>query len=302
MATTTTAYRRRFLLRWRVIGRSRYSGLTVAALACIVVWLTVAACAPLIVPYGPLEQHISDRLLPPSPSYWLGTDPLGRDILSRIIYGAGISIPVGLAAVLLAVVLGTLVGTVSGFFGGLVDGVVMRFTDLMLAFPTVILAMVITAALGAGIENAIIALMIAWWPIYARLVRGLVLAERERDYVSVARTMGASRTRLIIRHILPNITSPVVIVSTLDVGRAILTFATLSFLGLGAPPTIPEWGAMVALGESYFDQWWIGTFPGIAILSVVMAINILGDGLRDLLDPQLRRSSKSVSESTSQGV
>jgi peptide/nickel transport system permease protein len=165
----------------------------------------------------------------------------------------------------------------------------MRCTDIMLAFPTVILAMVITAALGPGIQNALIAIMVAWWPAFARLVRGLVLAARERDYVLAAYALGATRPRVLLRHVLPTIVSPVLILGTLDIGNAILTFASLSFLGLGPTPDVPEWGAMVAAGRSYFDQWWIGTFPGLAIASVVLAFNVIGDSVRDYLDPRFRK-------------
>ena len=164
----------------------------------------------------------------------------------------------------------------------------MRLTDLMLAFPTVILAMIISAALGAGIRNAVIAIMVAWWPTYARFARGLVLSARDREYVEAARAVGASPVRVFMRHILVNIVSPIVILGTLDVGRAILTFASLSFLGLGPPPQIPEWGSMIAAGRDYLDQWWIATFPGLAILTLVVALNVVGDSLRDTLDPRLR--------------
>ena len=162
----------------------------------------------------------------------------------------------------------------------------MRINDLMLSFPTVILAMVISAALGAGMKNAVIAIMIAWWPLYARLVRGLVLAQREREYVLAATAMGASRVGIARRHVLRNIVSPVIIMGSLDIGRAILLFATLSFLGLGAPPEMAEWGAMVAAGRNYFEQWWVSGFPGLAILTLVLAFNVVGDSLRDFLDPR----------------
>ncbi len=267
----------------------RRSPLTIVASLVVIVWVLLAILAPIISPYGPLQQDIVKRLGPPTEAYWLGTDVLGRDILTRILYGARISIPVGVAAVILAAVLGSIVGSAAGFVGGLLDELMMRVTDVMLAFPTVILALVITAALGAGIQNAVIAIMVAWWPSYARLVRGLVLAIKEREYVLVARALGASGSRLLRMHVLPNIVSPIIILSTLDVGHAILTFASLSFLGLGPPPEIPEWGSMIAAGRDYFDQWWIGTFPGLAILSLTMAFNIVGDSLRDLLDPRLRK-------------
>jgi peptide/nickel transport system permease protein len=264
------------------------SPVAVAALLVIAAWLVIAAGATRLAPYAPLAQDISGRLAPPSPAHWLGTDPLGRDIFSRLCYGARLSIPVGLAAVALAMLLGVAIGSTAGFAGGVVDEAIMRFTDLMLAFPTVILAMVITAALGAGIRNAIIAIMIAWWPTYARYVRGLMLALREREYVQAAHALGAPRIRVLVRHLLPGTLSPIVVLSALDVGRAILTFATLSFLGLGPPPQVPEWGSMVAAGRDYLDQWWISTFPGLAILTFVLPINIVGDRLRDLLDPRFR--------------
>jgi peptide/nickel transport system permease protein len=255
----------------------------------VVAWVLIAAAAPLVAPHPPLAQDIQQRLAPPSGQHWLGTDPLGRDILSRICYGARLSIPVGVSAVVLAILLGLAVGSPAGLVGGVADEAIMRVTDLMLAFPTVILALVITAALGAGIENAVIAIMVAWWPSYARLVRGLVLSVREREYVEAARALGASQLRVVVRHVLPGMVSSVVILGTLDVGHAILTFASLSFLGLGPPPQIPEWGSMIASGRNYLDQWWISTFPGLAILSLVLALNVVGDSLRDLLDPRFRK-------------
>jgi peptide/nickel transport system permease protein len=267
----------------------RRSPLALAALGVVGLWIALAAAAPLLAPYAPLQQDIVGRLAPPSPAHWLGTDALGRDVLSRILYGARLSLPVGVAAVVLAALVGAVVGGVAGYVGRRVDEAVMRATDLMLAFPTVILALVITAALGAGIRNAVIAIMVAWWPTYARLVRGLVLAAREREYVQVAVALGASDARVLVRYIVPNVVSSVIVLATLDVGHAILTFAALSFLGLGPPPEVPEWGSMIAAGRNYFDQWWIGTFPGLAILSLTMAFNVVGDSLRDFLDPRLRK-------------
>jgi peptide/nickel transport system permease protein len=266
------------------------SPLALGSLGVVLAWGILALVAPAIAPYSPLGQNIVGRLTPPGPAHWLGTDPLGRDILSRILFGARLSIPVGIAAVALAVLVGTIIGSTAGATGGIVDEGIMRATDLMLAFPTVILAMIISAALGAGVRNAVIAIMVAWWPSYARFSRGLVLAAREREYVEAARAAGASSLRVFLRHILVNILSPIVILGTLDVGHAILTFASLSFLGLGPPPQIPEWGSMIASGRDYLDQWWIGTFPGLAILSLVVALNVVGDSLRDALDPRLRKS------------
>ncbi len=265
------------------------SPLALAALGLVAAWLAAASLAPVLAPHPPLAQDIVHRLSPPAGDHWLGTDPLGRDILSRILYGARLSIPVGAAAVVLAGGLGIAIGGAAGLFGGIVDEAVMRTTDLMLAFPTVILAMVITAALGAGIQNAVLAIMVAWWPTYARLERGLVLSVRGRDFVEAARALGASPLRIALRHVLPGTISPIVILGTLDVGHAILTFASLSFLGLGPPPQIPEWGSMIAAGRNYLNQWWIAAFPGLAILSLVLAFNVVGDSLRDLLDPRLRR-------------
>jgi len=265
------------------------SALAAAAFVVIALWLALAAAAPFLAPYEPLRQDMARRLAAPSAVHWLGTDALGRDVLSRILHGARISIPVGLAAVTLAALLGALVGGLAGFAGRRLDDVAMRIADLMLAFPTVILALVITAALGVGIRNAVIAIMIAWWPTYARLARGLVLAVREREYVQVAYALGASDGRVLCRYVAPNVLSSIVVLASLDVGHAILTFASLSFLGLGPPPEVPEWGSMIAAGRNYLDQWWIATFPGLAILSLTIAFNIVGDSLRDFLDPRLRK-------------
>lgn len=266
------------------------SPLSILALAIAIGWAAVAVMAPLLSPYPPLAQNIGNTLAPPSPAHWLGTDVVGRDILSRILYGARISMPVGMMSVTLAVLLGTVVGSIAGFKGGLTDEALMRATDIMLAFPTVIMAMVITAALGPGVRDAVIAIMVAWWPIYARLVRGIVLSAREREYVDAARALGASPVRTLMRHVLPNVVAPILVVATLDVGQAILAFASLSFLGLGPPPQTPEWGLMIATGRNYLSQWWIGTFPGLALLTLVLSFNIIGDGVRDLIDPRLRRT------------
>lgn len=266
------------------------SPLALASLGVIAGWVIVAGAAPLVAPYGPLAQDMSSQLMPPNRAHWLGTDVLGRDVLSRIAYGARLSVPIGLIAVAMAVTLGITIGSLAGYFGGVVDEGLMRLTDLMLAFPTVILAMVITAALGAGIKNAVIAIMVAWWPSYARVMRGQVLAARQREYVDAVRALGASSVRIFRRHIFPNTVSPLVIIGTIDLGVAILTFASLSFLGLGPPPETAEWGVMVASGRNYFNQWWIATFPGLAIVSVVVPFNLVGDVLRDWMDPKGRKN------------
>ena len=267
----------------------RRSPLALAALAAVVAWAVLAAAAPLLAPYEPLRQDIAHRLAPPGSRHWFGTDALGRDVLSRILFGARLSIPVGIGTVALAALVGTLVGSAAGFCGKLVDEALMRVTDLMLSFPTVILALVITAALGAGLGNAVLAIVVAWWPSFARLTRGLVLAAREREFVQGAVGLGASDLRVLFRHVLPDVVSPIVVLSTLDVGLAILTFASLSFLGLGPSPDVPEWGSMIAASRHHFDQWWIGTFPGLAILNLALAFNVVGDSLRDAMDPRLRK-------------
>jgi peptide/nickel transport system permease protein len=264
------------------------SPLTAAAAVAVAGWLMLAIGAPLIAPYSPLQQDIGHRLAPPNWAHWAGTDTVGRDMLSRVIYGARVSIPVGVISVSLAVVLGTLIGSAAGFLGGLTDEVLMRATDVMLAFPTVIMAMVITAAMGPGIRDAVIAIMVAWWPSYARLTRGTVLSVREREYVDAARSVGVSPGRILFRHVVPNAMSPTLVLGTLDVGQAILVFASLSFLGLGPPPEIPEWGSMIATGRNYLNQWWLSAFPGLALLTLVVALNLVGDGIRDAVDPRLR--------------
>lgn len=294
MASTVDASRltmapKRPLMQRTLPRAFRRSPLAIIAVAIVVIWIVLAVAASAIAPYTSTKQDFIHRLQGPNATHLLGTDPLGRDILSRILYGARLSVPVGILAVVLALVIGLIIGSIAGYFGKYVDEVIMRFTDLMLAFPTIILAMVITAALGAGIKNALIAIMIAWWPTYARLVRGLVLSAREREFVIVARAIGAPEHRILLRHILPTIVSPIIILGTLDVGNAILTFASLSFLGLGATPDVAEWGSMISVGRTYFDQWWIGTFPGLAILSLVLAFNVVGDSLRDALDPRFRK-------------
>jgi peptide/nickel transport system permease protein len=255
----------------------------------ILLWLTVTAAAPVLAPYDPYKQIIVDRLQPPSATYLFGTDQLGRDVLSRVMYGGRISLPAALSVVLLTGLLGTLVGATAGFVGGPWEELLMRTTDIFMAFPTIILAMAIAAALGPNISNAVLAIVVVWWPNYARIVRSLVLTVKENEYVSASRSIGATENRLLWRVVLPNCLAPVMVMGTLDLGNALLIFASLSFLGLGAEPSTPEWGRMISDGLAYFDQWWISTFPGMAIFTIVMAFNFVGDGLRDALDPRLRR-------------
>ena len=254
-------------------------------------WILVAIFAPIIAPYDPLQQNVSQRLSPPgTEGYVWGTDELGRDIFSRVLYGSRITIPAGLAVIIIGSSIGVLVGAVAGYIGGIGDELLMRMTELFMAFPTIILAMAVTAALGPDIRNAILALVIVWWPSYARLIRGVVLEIKNNEYVEAARSAGANNLHLLFRTILPNAIAPAVILMTLDIGNAILTFAGLSFLGLGPEPSSPEWGRMVAIGIDFFDQWWMWLFPGMSIASLVMAFNFIGDGIRDIFDPRMRNT------------
>jgi len=253
-------------------------------------WIFASVFAPLLAPYGPLTQRVVDRLQPPTAAHWFGTDALGRDIFSRVLYGGRISLPVGFGIVAIALVIGGTIGGLAGFGAGWVDNVLMRFTDMVMAFPIIILAMTIAAALGPGLDHTMIALVAVSWPRYARVTRGLVLSVKENEYVHASRALGATEPHVLRRTVLPNCLAPAVIMATLDLGTALLVFSGLSFLGLGSPPPAPEWGAMVAAGTQSFDQWWVSTFPGLAILSLAMAFNFIGDGIRDALDPRLRRS------------
>jgi peptide/nickel transport system permease protein len=234
--------------------------------------------------------HMQARRLPPSWEHLFGTDEVGRDLLSRVIGGAAISLQTGLVAVSLAVAIGVPLGAIAGFVGGPLDASVMRVTDIFLAFPTLILAIAITAALGPSAGNAMLAVGLVWWPTYCRLIRGQVITAREEAYVEAAKAHGATNAWIIFQHILPNCVSPIIVAASMDIGYAILVAAGLSFVGLGARPPLPEWGRMVSDGRRYFPQlWWICTFPGLAIFGTVFSFNLLGDGLRDLLDPFSRR-------------
>ena len=255
----------------------------------IVTWLLAALLAPLITPYAPDTVNVAGRLAAPSLAHWLGTDELGRDVLTRIVYGARTSLAVGFSVVLIGGAAGTLVGAVAAYARGWAEEVLMRATDLMFCFPPIILAMAIAAALGIGTRNTVIAMLVVWWPKFARLARSLVLGQRSLEYVAAARTIGFSPAHILFRQILPNAVGPLVVLITLDLGNAILVFAGLSFLGLGVVPPTPEWGSMVSEGRELVSQWWVATFPGLAILTVVIGFNFVGDGLRDWLDPHARR-------------
>ena len=231
---------------------------------------------------------MTDRLRPPSAEHWLGTDALGRDVFSRVIWGGRISLLVGFTVVLLGAAFGTMLGAVAAYARGWAEEVLMRITDLVFCFPPIILAMAIAAALGIGTLNTMIAMLVVWWPKFARLARSLVISQRALEYVEAAQTVGFGPAHILLRQIMPNALGPLIVLITLDLGNAILVFAGLSFLGLGVTPPAAEWGAMVAEGRELVQQWWVATFPGLAILSVVMGFNFVGDGLRDWLDPHAR--------------
>jgi peptide/nickel transport system permease protein len=277
-------------LRTRARGRGRLrpawrQPLAVIGAVIAVAWLIVAIFAPYIAPHDPLAQ-IYPASQSPSSAHLFGTDELGRDVLSRVIYGSRISVPIALLLVTLAAVIGGIIGGLAGYFRGLVDGVSMRVVDLVFAFPPIILAMVVAAVLGRGLQNAALAIVVVAWPSYARVVRGLVLSVGDSEYVESARLLGSSARRTLFRDVVPNVAGPVLVLATLDLANAILLLSGLSFLGLGAQPPDAEWGSMVAEGAQYFQWWWIGTFPGLAIFTAVLAFNFLGDSLRDLFDPQ----------------
>jgi peptide/nickel transport system permease protein len=268
--------------------RRRY-GLPAVGAAVIATWLLTALLAPHLVPFPIDAVDVVNRLRPPSGAHWLGTDALGRDVWSRLLVGARISLLTGFVVVLVGGLIGTLIGGIAAYAGGRLEETLMRFTDLVLCFPPIILAMAIAAALGIGVRNAIIAMLVVWWPKFARLSRSLMIVQRHQEYVEAAQVMGFSPGRILFRHIIPNAIGPLIVLLTLDMGNAIITFAGLSFLGLGVVPPSPEWGAMVSEGRELVEQWWVATFPGLAILSVVMGFNFLGDGIRDWLDPRSRR-------------
>ena len=251
-------------------------------------WLVTAVAAPMIAPQSPVDVDVMNRLQPPTPSHLFGTDEVGRDNFSRIIYGARITIPAALGVIVIATLVGSAVGAVAGYAGGRVDEILMRIVDVVLAFPSILLAMSITAALGLGLKHAMLAMILVWWPEFARLMRGQVLVTKANDYVASARVLGASTWRVLGLHVIPNALPSIVVKATLDIGNAIILTAALSFIGLGAVPPEPEWGAMIAAGRAKFEYWWAATFPGLAILSVVLGFNFLGDGLQDALNPRLR--------------
>jgi peptide/nickel transport system permease protein len=266
----------------------RRYGLAAVGAVIILAWLLLTLLAPWVTRYDPNAVNVAGRLLPPSAAHWFGSDALGRDAFTRVIYGARVSLFVGFVVVLSGAVFGTLLGAAAAYARGWAEEALMRVTDLVFCFPPIILAMAIAAALGIGTINTIIAMLVVWWPKYARLARSLVITQRALEYVEAAQSIGFSWVHVLLRQIMPNAVGPLVVLVTLDLGNAILVFAGLSFLGLGVVPPTAEWGAMVADGRELVQQWWVATFPGIAILSVVMGFNFVGDGVRDWLDPHAR--------------
>ncbi len=255
--------------------------------AITILFLVLTVAAGWLAPYDPYDQDLSAALSPPSAEHWFGADQYGRDMLSRVMHGTRTALLAVVVADGIALVAGCAMGLVAGFFAGRVDAVVMRLVDVLLAFPYLLLALIIVAALGPGLTNSMIAIGIVYTPQYARLMRGQVLAVRNADYVRAARALGASRIRLMLRHVLPNSFTPILVMATLQAGSVIVETAGLSFLGLGAQPPSPDWGALLADGQSYFlTAWWIATFPGLAIFVVVIGFNLLGDALRDYADPR----------------
>ncbi|SFB29771.1 peptide/nickel transport system permease protein [Acetitomaculum ruminis DSM 5522] len=261
---------------------------TLGVIICIF-WILMAILAPVVAPYNPIEQGISSRLEAPSAAHIFGTDNFGRDIFSRVIYGGRYSLLAGCLTVIIAGIIGTFYGAIAGYVGGKTDNIMMRFSEMILSFPSLILAMIINAVLGSNLFNTMFALVIVAWPTYARLMRSVVLSVKENEYVSAAQALGASKTRILLKEIIPNSVQSVLIMATTDIGNQILMFSTLSFLGLGSAPPTPEWGMMVSEGVEYFNKFWVAGFPGLAIFTMAVGANFIGDGLRDLLDPKLRK-------------
>ncbi len=282
--STLHARCQRFYLGWLAF---RGNPIAMTGLLIIASLVLVAIFAPLLTEGEGIEQHLSERLLAPSAEHWFGTDELGRDIFERIIWGSRITLYiVGLVGVMV-VPIGLLIGTVAGYVGGWVDNILMRFTDIFLAFPRLILALAFVSALGPGIENAVLAIALTTWSPYARIARAETITVRNSEYIMAARLQGASALRILYGHIAPLCISSVIVRLTLDMAGIILTAAGLGFLGLGAQPPLPEWGAMISTGRQYIlDQWWVAAVPGLAIFVVSLGFNLLGDGLRDVLDPK----------------
>ena len=276
-------WRERFDILWR-------NALAKTGLVVIAIYLIVAFLGPFFVPFDPLEPDLPNTLKAPSFEHFFGTDEFGRDIFSRIIMGARISLFVGVATVVISFVLGTLLGATAGYCGGKTDSIIMRIMDIKLSFPDILLAIVVVTILGPGLQNVVIAVGVQSTPMFARMIRSTVLSVKESDYVLAARGLGANNMRILFKHVLPNCMAPMIVLGTLRIGTAIITASGLSFLGLGAQPPIPEWGAMLASGRNYLRAAsWVSTIPGLAIMAVVFGFNVLGDGLRDAMDPRMKK-------------
>ena len=285
-----------FKPKWNSFKESMYllarNKLSLLAFAIIILLVLSAIFAPVIVPYPEdvYSTHIEQKLEAPSSEHIMGTDELGRDVFSRLVYGARVSISTALIAVGVALVIGIPLGALAGTFGGWVDNVIMRITDVFLSFPPLLLAIALVTLLGPGLTNAIIAIVVSWWPWYTRLVRGQAISIKERKFVQAAETIGTSKAKIIFSHIVPNCISPVIVQASMDIGGVIMTVASLSFLGLGAQQPQPEWGLMISVGRASFpDKWWCCIFPGIAIFLTVLSFNLLGDAIREILDPKTRK-------------
>jgi peptide/nickel transport system permease protein len=284
MAEQRTSYSR---LLWE---RFRRNGFAVAGLAVVVLLLLLSAAAPFITPYDPDHLDLYHVLMPPSPAHWFGTDELGRDVFTRVVYGARISLKVGFVSMGIAICVGTVAGLVAGYYGGIIDSLLMRLVDVLLCFPTIVLILAVIALLEPSIWYIMVIIGLTGWMGVARLVRAEVLSIREREYIMAARALGASAPRIIFRHIFPNALSSVLVAGTLGVAGAILTESTLSYLGLGVQPPTPSWGNILTAGKEYLEfAWWLSLFPGLAIMVTVLSYYLLGEGIRDALDPRLDR-------------
>jgi len=268
--------------------------LTRISIIIVLILILTALVSPLIVPYpGHISQEVnpSEKLLSPSGEYFFGTDELGRDIFSRVLFGARISLMTSFISVTLSLIVGVILGALAGTLGGFVDELIMRITDIFLSFPPLLLAIAIAAVLGPSLKNAMFAIAISWWPWYTRLVRGQAISIKERPFVKAAEAIGTSKANIIFKHVIPNCISPVIVQASMDMGGVILTIASLSFLGLGAQAPTPEWGLMISTSRNYFlNAWWYSIYPGLAIFLTVLAFNLLGDGLREILDPKTRKN------------
>jgi peptide/nickel transport system permease protein len=285
------AARRRITFAMRAAYFAKGNVLFVFGAGLFVAIVLGAIFAPLIAPYDPTAINFLDKLQEPSFNHLMGTNDLGQDIFSQVLFGARTSLLVGVVVVSLAILIGVPIGLLAGFFGGYLDTVLMRISDVFLAFPPLLLPIAITAALGTGLFNAMVALAVSWFPWYSRIVRGAVMRVKSELYISAARAMGVSSARIMLRHALPNSTTPIIVQGSMDFGYSILAAASLSFIGIGAQPPTPEWGLMAAMSRTRFiDNWWTVTFPGLAIFVTVLAMNLVGDGVRDILDPKHQSS------------